>query len=176
MRAARVAALPDAVSHALEQLLGERVGHVKIIEHSWFARLHGACATTRLERIYLSGSAADFFGNPWLMLHEYCHVLRQWQTGSLTVPRYLIECLRRGYWNNRFEVEARAFAGLMGVRPRLALMAVPSLSQHFLITSLLRAEELPTRWIELSVGATLGIAALLVVVAGGLYRREALLG
>ena len=69
-----------------------------------------------------------------------------------------------------------AFAGLMGVRPRLALMAVPSLSQHFLITSLLRAEELPTRWIELSVGATLGIAALLVVVAGGLYRREALLG
>ena len=110
MRAARVAALPDAVSHALEQLLGERVGHVKIIEHSWFARLHGACATTRLERIYLSGSAADFFANPWLMLHEYCHVLRQWQTGSLTVPRYLIECLRRGYWNNRFEVEARAFA------------------------------------------------------------------
>jgi len=44
------------------------------------------------------------------MLHEYCHVLRQWQTGSLTVPRYLIECLRRGYWNNRFEVEARQFA------------------------------------------------------------------
>lgn len=110
MRAGRVAAIPDDVSNALEQLLGERVGHVKIIEHSWFARLHGAYATTRLQRIYLSGSAADFFGNPWLMLHEYCHVLRQWQTGSLTVPRYLIECLRRGYWNNRFEVEARAFA------------------------------------------------------------------
>ena len=69
-----------------------------------------------------------------------------------------------------------AFAGLMGVRPRLPLMAVPSLSQHFLITSLLRAEPLPTRWIELSVGATLAIAALLVAVAGGLYRREALLG
>ena len=30
MRAARVAALPDAVSHALEQLLGERVGHVTV--------------------------------------------------------------------------------------------------------------------------------------------------
>jgi hypothetical protein len=26
------------------------------------------------------------------------------------VARYLGECLRRGYWNNRFEVEARAFA------------------------------------------------------------------
>ena len=110
MRAGREAALPPAVSAALEQLLGERVAHVEVIEHSWFARLHGACATTRRQRIYLSGSAADFFGNPWLMLHEYCHVLRQWQTGSLTVPRYLLECLRRGYWNNRFEVEARAFA------------------------------------------------------------------
>ena len=125
MRAGRVAALPDAVSNALERLLGERVGHVKIIEHSWFARLHGACATTRLERIYLSGSAADFFANPWLMLHEYCHVLRQWQTGSLTVPRYLIECLRRGYWNNRFEVEAREFADRRAPQLYTLLAAAP---------------------------------------------------
>ena len=110
MRAGGEAAVPQAVSDALERLLGERIAHVKVIEHSWFARLHGATATTRLRRIYLRGSAADFFSNPWLMLHEYCHVLRQWQTGSLTVPRYLLECLRRGYWNNRFEVEARAFA------------------------------------------------------------------
>jgi sodium transport system permease protein len=69
-----------------------------------------------------------------------------------------------------------AFAGLMGLRPRLALMAVPSLGQHFLITSLLRAEGLPAGWIALSVGATLALAALLVAVAGRLYRREALLG
>jgi sodium transport system permease protein len=69
-----------------------------------------------------------------------------------------------------------AFAGLVGLRPRPALMAVPSLSQHFLITSLLRAELLPAGWVALSVGATLALAALLVVVAGGLYRREALLG
>jgi hypothetical protein len=110
MRAGRRAAIPTAVRDALEQLLGERIGHVKVIEYSWFARLHGAFATTRLQRIYLAGSAEDFFNNPWLMLHEYCHVLRQWQTGSLTVPRYVIECLRRGYWNNRFEVEAREFA------------------------------------------------------------------
>jgi hypothetical protein len=110
MRAGGEAAVPQAVSDALERLLGERIAHVKVIEHSWFARLHGATATTRLRRIYLRGSAADFFSNPWLMLHEYCHVLRQWQTGSLTVPRYLLECLRHGYWNNRFEVEARAFA------------------------------------------------------------------
>jgi hypothetical protein len=113
------------VRSALEQLLGERIGHVKVIEYSWFARLHGAFATTRLQRIYLAGSAEDFFNNPWLMLHEYCHVLRQWQTGSLTVPRYLIECLRRGYWNNRFEVEARQFADQRAAQLHALLAAPP---------------------------------------------------
>jgi len=126
MRAGRRAAIPTAVRGALEQLLGERIGHVKVIEYSWFARLHGAFATTRLQRIYLAGSAEDFFNDPWLMLHEYCHVLRQWQTGSLTVPRYLIECLRRGYWNNRFEVEAREFADQGAARLHALLVAEAS--------------------------------------------------
>ena len=127
MPAGREAAVPEAVSGALERLLGERIGHVKVIEFSWFARLHGACATTRHERIYLAGSAADFFSNPWLMLHEYCHVLRQWQTGSLTVSRYLIECLRRGYWNNRFEVEAREFADQKAAQLHALLAGSPTL-------------------------------------------------
>ena len=84
MRAAREAAVPAAVSAALEELLGERIGHVRVIEYSWFARLHGALATTRRGRIYLAGSAADFFSNPWLMLHEYCHVR---DDARLQVPR-----------------------------------------------------------------------------------------
>lgn len=88
-----------------------RIEQVRIIEHSLFARLHGrAIATTRRRGIFLRGSAAEFFENPSLMLHEYCHVLLQWETGSLTTLRYLRECLRRGYWHNRFEVEAREFA------------------------------------------------------------------
>jgi len=111
MRRAREAAVPPEVRSALERLLGTSIAEVRVIEHSWFVRLHGrAVATTRRGRIYLRGSGADFFANPWLMLHEYCHVIRQWQPGSLTATRYLIECLRRGYWDNRFEVEARAFA------------------------------------------------------------------
>jgi hypothetical protein len=111
MRSAREAAVPQDVRAALERLLGASVAQVRVIEHSRFARLHGrAVATTRKGRIYLRGSAVDFFANPWLMLHEYCHVIRQWQPGSLTATRYLLECLRRGYWDNRFEVEARAFA------------------------------------------------------------------
>ncbi|MGB6604354.1 MAG: DUF4157 domain-containing protein [Steroidobacteraceae bacterium] len=104
-------AVPAEVRRALERLFGEPVAHVAVIEHSRFARLHlRAHATTRRGRIYLRGDAAAFFANPWLLLHEYWHVIRQWQPGTLTVRRYLIECLRRGYWNNRFEIEARAFA------------------------------------------------------------------
>ncbi len=68
------------------------------------------------------------------------------------------------------------FAGVLGVRPRVQLMAVPSLSQHFLITSLLRDEPVPGMFLVLSVGTTLALGALLVFAAGRLYHREALLG
>ncbi len=68
------------------------------------------------------------------------------------------------------------YAGVTGLRPALALMAVPSLSQHFLITSLLRDEPVPGAYAAVSVLATLGLGALLVALAGRLYRREALLG
>jgi Domain of unknown function (DUF4157) len=128
MKTGREAAVPEGVKAALERVLGARVAQVKVIEHSWFVRLHGrAVATTRPRRIYLRGSAAEFFGNPWLMLHEYCHVVRQWETGRLTVRRYLIECLQRGYWNNRFEVEAREFADLKvaQLHAMLTLLAPP---------------------------------------------------
>jgi hypothetical protein len=102
--------LPAHVRAALEELLGETVEGVDVIENSWFARAHvRAIATTRRRRIYLRGSAGDFFTDPALMLHEYCHVIRQWRPGRLTIARYLLEWFRRGYWENRFEVEAREF-------------------------------------------------------------------
>jgi hypothetical protein len=103
--------VPHPLREALEHILGEPIGQVRVIEHSWFARMHPRVrATTRRERIYLTGSAQDFFADPVLMLHEYCHVIRQWGTGQLTVPTYLAECLRHGYQKNRFEIEARSFA------------------------------------------------------------------
>ena len=102
---------PPQVLEALEALFGEGVEHVAVIENSMFARLHGrVAATTRLRRIYLRDSALKFFGDPDLILHEYCHVLLQWESGNLTTIGYLIESARHGYWNNRFEVEARRFA------------------------------------------------------------------
>jgi len=68
------------------------------------------------------------------------------------------------------------FASVLGLRPTAALMAVPSLSQHFLITSLLRDEPISGAFLAFSIGATLAFGALLVFIAGRLYHREALLG
>jgi hypothetical protein len=102
---------PVPVAAALEAIFEQPIGTVRVIENSWYARLHlGATATTRRNRILLSGCAADFWRDPELLLHEYFHVLRQWQPRRLTIWRYLLESARRGYWHNRYEVEARAFA------------------------------------------------------------------
>jgi hypothetical protein len=114
---------------ALRVIFGPGVENVRLVEHSWFARLHGALATTRRRRIFLRGSAADFFADPALVLHEYCHVLLQWETGLLTTPRYVYECMKHGYWANRFEVEARRFARAELARFRRALTAQTTLSR-----------------------------------------------
>jgi hypothetical protein len=66
-------------------------------------------ATTRPNRIYLRGTIEEFTGDAELVLHEYFHVLGQWQTRRLTRIRYLWELALRGYRANRFEVEAREF-------------------------------------------------------------------
>ena len=87
------------------------VDRVRLVPQSRFARLHGrrVTATTRTGVIYLAGSGRRFVNDPELVLHEYFHVLRQWNTGTLTVWRYVRESLQRGYRNNRYEVEARLF-------------------------------------------------------------------
>jgi hypothetical protein len=107
----------DAVRIALLEIFGAEVDRVVVVEHSWYARLHvGMAATTRRRRIYLRGSAIQFYADPDLVLHEYFHVLRQWEVGTLTRVGYLVETLRHGYRHNRFEVEARAFAAIHAPR------------------------------------------------------------
>ena len=102
---------PNDVQQALESLFGEPVGHIKVVQYSIYVRFHWrAIATTRRNCIYLRGSGKEFFADGPLVLHEYFHVLRQWQPRRLTIWRYLVESLRRGYWLNRFEIEAREFA------------------------------------------------------------------
>ena len=101
---------PKDVELALEGLFGEGVRQVKVVQYSIFVRFHWrALATTRPNRIYLRGSGKEFFADGPLVLHEYFHVLRQWATGDLTIGRYLAECFRRGYWDNRYEIEAREY-------------------------------------------------------------------
>jgi hypothetical protein len=103
--------LPKRVEAALEQVFEEPVGAVKVIERSIYARAHRhMTATTRPNCILLAISGREFVSNSELLLHEYFHVLRQWGTGSLTRSRYLVESARRGYWQNRFEREAREFS------------------------------------------------------------------
>src|SRR5918999_371547 len=98
---------PPPLRAALQQIFGEPV------EHALYAWLHfGARATTRRNRILLRDSAAAFWCDSDLVLHEYFHVLRQWQPRRLTIWRYVVESLRRGYWLNRFEIEARQFAAM----------------------------------------------------------------
>ena len=105
--------MPPVLRTALVELLGDEVDDVEIVERSWYARLHlGARATTRRNRILLRGTAAEFFADPELVLHEYFHVLRQWNRGRLSIAWYVAEWLRRGYWHNRYERQARRYTSL----------------------------------------------------------------
>jgi len=117
--------MPDALRKALQEVFGDDVDDVEIVERSWYARLHfGARATTRRNRILLRGTAVEFFADPELLLHEYFHVLRQWNRGRLSIAAYLAEWLRRGYWHNRYEHQARRFTRLR--RGAFTALLVPS--------------------------------------------------
>jgi sodium transport system permease protein len=64
------------------------------------------------------------------------------------------------------------FASVMGLKPTLQLMAVPSLGQHFIIQSLLRDEALPRGFVATSVLVTLALATVLIALAAQIYRRD----
>ena len=68
------------------------------------------------------------------------------------------------------------FASMADLKVRLWMMAVPSLSQHFLITSLMKGEALVPIHLVVSVVSTLAAAALFIGMAMRLYHREGILG
>lgn len=110
MKATLPTSLRDALAREFD-VAPDVIDRVRLVPHSRFARLHGprVAATTRRDAIYLAGSLSAFVRDPELVLHEYFHVLAQWNTGGLTAWRYLRESMRHGYRANRYEVEARAF-------------------------------------------------------------------
>ena len=67
-------------------------------------------------------------------------------------------------------------AAIYTVKPTLELMAIPSLSQHLLLTALLKGEAIDPAFILVSAGSTLALGALLTWLAAVFYRREGILG
>ena len=56
------------------------------------------------------------------------------------------------------------------------MVATPTLSQHLLVTDLLKGEPIPTLFIATSVGTTLALGLGLSWLAVKLYSRERILG
>jgi hypothetical protein len=88
---------------------------VKIKEQSWCARLaarkmrSSAVAMVLGRTIHLWNISRDeFLKRPTLVVHEMEHVRQFHHYGFLRFcALYLWESVRKGYYNNRFEVEAR---------------------------------------------------------------------
>jgi sodium transport system permease protein len=69
-----------------------------------------------------------------------------------------------------------AFATIYSLKTDSALMAIPSLSQHLLMTGVLRDESLAPGDVLVSAAASLAVAIVLIVATARHWRRESLLG
>ena len=88
---------------------------IRIREKSWLAWLAAKKLKSRKaaivfgKTIYLYGVAPEIFlqNEPWVK-HELKHVAQYRQFGFMPfIFLYLAEWIKNGYYNNRFEVEAR---------------------------------------------------------------------
>ncbi len=69
-----------------------------------------------------------------------------------------------------------AFASIYALRTGHRLMLIPSLSQHLLMTSVLKGDPVSAQDVAVSTAASLLLAALLLATTARLWRRESLLG
>jgi sodium transport system permease protein len=69
-----------------------------------------------------------------------------------------------------------AFASIYSLKPTSSLMFIPSLSQHLLMTSVLKDEPILLLDVLVSAAASLGVALLLFVLTARHWRRETMLG
>lgn len=89
--------------------------NITIKENSWLAKaaakkLHATSVAMVLgNTIHLHNtSKKDFLQNTAWVKHELCHVQQFRQHGFfMFVIKYLYECIKAGYYNNKYEVEAR---------------------------------------------------------------------
>jgi hypothetical protein len=88
---------------------------IRIKEKSLLARIaafnlrSGKVAMVLGKTIHLHNvSKADFLKNERWLKHELCHIQQYRKYGFFPfLAKYLWESIRHGYYNNRFEVEAR---------------------------------------------------------------------
>lgn len=87
-----------------------------IKENSWLAKIVAKKLGSRSVAMVLgktihlyNTTKAEFLQDEKWVKHELCHIKQFKEHGNfLFVVKYLWESLRKGYYNNRFEVEARA--------------------------------------------------------------------
>jgi sodium transport system permease protein len=69
-----------------------------------------------------------------------------------------------------------AFASIYSLKTKSSLMFIPSLSQHLLMTSVLKAEPIALIDVLASAGSSLALAFVLMLVTARHWRRETMLG
>jgi sodium transport system permease protein len=69
-----------------------------------------------------------------------------------------------------------AFASIYSLKTQSSMMWIPSLSQHLLMTSVLKDEPIATWDVVSSAGSSLGIALVLGLLTARHWRRETMLG
>jgi sodium transport system permease protein len=69
-----------------------------------------------------------------------------------------------------------AFASIYSLRTQSSLMLIPSLSQHLLMTSVLKDEPIAAGDVLVSSGSALALAGVLIALTARHWRRESMLG
>ena len=88
----------------------------RIKENSWIARIASHVLKSKRMAIVIGNAihldnvtGNEFLGDEKWLRHELCHIEQYKRYGFAGfVLRYMIETIRNGYYNNRFEKEARA--------------------------------------------------------------------
>jgi len=87
-----------------------------IKENSWLAKIAAKKLHTKTVAMVLGStihlyncSKEDFLNNERWLNHELCHIRQFTQHGNfLFTIKYLYESIKVGYYNNKYEIEARA--------------------------------------------------------------------
>lgn len=89
---------------------------LKVKKNSWLAKIAARKLSSQSVAMVLGKTVhlhnttkEDFLQNKKWVRHELCHIKQFRQHGYIGfVAKYVWESLRKGYYNNRFEIEARA--------------------------------------------------------------------